>query len=119
MIGIGMNSKEYTYNSCGHAEINAIAEAGRFMKDWRLNNASIFVTLEPCPMCLGALIHARVKNVFFGAYDKKSGSISLGYNFHQDNRLNHTFNVYGGINHFQCSKLISDFFKRRRVAHRK
>lgn len=119
IIGRGYNDKETNHNPCGHAEINAIIEATKHIGDWRLTGSSIFVTLEPCPMCLGAIVHARLSALFFGAYDKKAGSISLGYEMYKDKRLNHNFKVYGGLNHFQNSKLVSDFFKAKRALHKK
>ena len=119
VIGMGHNDKEFTKNPCGHAEVNAIIDASKTVGDWRLNGSSIFVNLEPCIMCMGSIVHARLDNVFFGAYDKKGGAISLGYQLFNDKRLNHNFNIYGGINHFQNSKLLSDFFRSRRKAHSK
>ena len=113
------NLKETKKNPCLHAEMIAIAEAAKKMDRWRLLGASIYVTLEPCPMCLSALQQARVKTVYFGAYDFKGGAISLGYNLHNDTRLNHRMNVVGGIDNFECSKLLSDFFKKKRELHKK
>lgn len=112
------NTKESQKIPTGHAEIEALNLAAKVHGDWRLNNCKLFVTLEPCPMCLSALIHARVSEVYFGAYDKKGGSLSLGYNLHLDKRLNHSFKVIGGIKHYQCSKYLSDFFKQRRKAYK-
>lgn len=113
------NTKEMDDNPCGHAEINAIIEAAKYNKDWRLCGASMFVTLEPCSMCMGAIVHARLNSLYFGAYDKKAGSISLGYSLYNDPRLNHNFKVFGGLNHFENSKLISDFFRAKRTVHQK
>jgi len=117
IIATTHNLKEITNNPCGHAEILAIMEASQKIKEWRLLDCSIFVTLEPCPMCLNALLQARIKNVYFGAYDKKGGALSLGYNFHQDTRLNHSFDVYGGYRHFECSQIISNYFRSKRKNH--
>jgi tRNA(adenine34) deaminase len=108
------NEKEKKFDPCGHAEIIAIRAAGQKLKNWRLSNCKIFVTLEPCPMCLDAMIHARVSHLIFGAYDSKAGALSLGYNFYKDKRLNHQFSVTGGIEHFKCSRLLSNFFRERR-----
>lgn len=119
ILGVGLNDKESTNNPCGHAEINAIIAAGKNLKDWRLCGASMFVTLEPCTMCLGAIVHARLEALYFGAFDKKAGSLSLGYSLYNDRRLNHNFKVYGGINQFENSKMLSDFFKARRAQHKK
>lgn len=108
------NIKESAHNPCGHAEILAIIDAGKKLKNWRLTGATVYVTLEPCPMCMSALLQARIKTLVFGAYDKKGGAISLGYNFAKDSRLNHTFNIVGGIKHFECSKILSNFFHEKR-----
>jgi tRNA(adenine34) deaminase len=97
-----------------HAEILAIKKASEKIKSWRLNNCSIIVTLEPCPMCLSAILQARIANLYFGAYDKKGGALSLGYTFHKDFRLNHRFNVYGGFRHLECAKILTDYFKTKR-----
>lgn len=112
------NKKEITYNATAHAEILCIEEASEKLKNWRLSNCTMYVTLEPCLMCLGAIIQARIKLLVFGAYDLKGGSISLGYDFHKDIRLNHQINVIGGVHHFECSKIISDFFKTKRLQTR-
>jgi tRNA(adenine34) deaminase len=113
------NKKEKSYNPCGHAEILAITEASKKIGNWRLLNCSVFVTLEPCPMCLSAMIQARIGTLYFGAYDSKGGSLSLNYNFYKDQKLNHSFPVIGGLRHFECSKLLSDFFKLRRSSYNK
>lgn len=108
------NLKETVSNPCGHAEILAIQEAAKKQNDWRLIDCILYVTLEPCPMCLSAIGQARVKEVIFGAYDSKGGAISLGYAIHKDTRLNHRFGVMGGVMHFECSRILSQFFKERR-----
>lgn len=110
------NLKESVHNPCGHAEILAIQDAAQKNQDWRLINCTLYVTLEPCPMCLSAISHARISEVVFGAYDSKGGALSLGYHFHKDARLNHRFSMLGGVEHYSCSKLLSDFFKTRRPA---
>ncbi len=114
VIAKAHNTKERELNACNHAEILAIKEASEYMRSWRLVDCDLYVTLEPCPMCMGALSQARIRNVYFGAYDTKGGAISLGKKLHNDERLNHKINVYGGFKHLECSKLISDFFKRKR-----
>lgn len=112
------NQKENYHNPTGHAEMLAIQEAAKKLKSWRLTGCSIYVTLEPCTMCLSAIQQSRIATLYFGAYDKKGGAISLGHNLHNDLRLNHQFSVIGGIYHFECSKLLSDFFKQKRRAHK-
>lgn len=108
------NLKENQNDACAHAELLAIKAAGESLKGWRLNDCSLFVTLEPCPMCLSAMVQARIKHLYFGAYDRKGGAFSLGYNFPKDTRLNHTFSVVGGIRHYICSNLMSTYFKQKR-----
>ncbi|MGZ3787477.1 MAG: nucleoside deaminase [Bacteriovorax sp.] len=113
------NVKEKVHNPCGHAEILAITEAAKKLSNWRLINCSLFVTLEPCPMCLSAMIQARIGTLYFGAYDPKGGSLSLNYNFYKDQKLNHAFPVIGGLRHFECSRLLSTFFKEKRNNYNK
>jgi tRNA(adenine34) deaminase len=108
------NLKEAMNDPAGHAEIIALRSAAQEIGNWRLSNCTMFVTLEPCPMCLSALIQARIGRVVFGAYDTKGGAMSLGYNFYNDKRLNHNFSVFGGLNHYKCSSMLSNFFKLRR-----
>lgn len=108
------NEKEAKNNPCGHAEILALQSAGKESSSWRLQGATLYVTLEPCPMCLMAMTHARINKVVFGTYDYKGGALSLGYNLHNDSRLNHKFKVIGGVKHLECSKILSDFFKEKR-----
>jgi tRNA(adenine34) deaminase len=113
-IAQAYNTKEKEKNACNHAEILAIAQASKNLEAWRLVDCDLYVTLEPCPMCMAALSQARIRSVFFGAYDSKGGAASLGLNLHNDNRLNHKINLFGGFQHIKCSKLISDFFKQKR-----
>ena len=118
ILAKAFNTKEQTQNPCHHAEIVAISEATKKLNSWRLLDCSIYVTLEPCPMCMAALSQARIKNVYFGAYDPKGGAVSLGLNLHKDSRLNHKLNVYGGFKHIQCSKMVSDFFRKKRLTYK-
>lgn len=111
------NLKESTSNPTGHAELLGVINAAKKINGWRLNGCSLYVTLEPCLMCLGALIQSRIERCVFGAYDLKGGSLSLGYAFHEDKRLNHQISMLGGIKHYECSKILSQFFKERRKNH--
>ena len=113
------NEKEKVFNPCGHAEIIAITEACKKIGNWRLSNCAVYVTLEPCPMCLSAMIQARIGKLLFGAYDPKGGALSLNYNFYKDQKLNHSFPVLGGLRHFECSRLLSTFFKEKRSNYSK
>ena len=117
IIARAHNKKEHVNNPCGHAEILAILEAAKKLNNWRLIGCSIYVTLEPCPMCMGALVQSRISNLYFGAYDSKGGAISLNYNLHKDKRLNHNFNIIGGIKHYECSKVLSRFFREKRATY--
>jgi tRNA(adenine34) deaminase len=111
------NQKEMNFNPIAHAEMLCIQEAAEKLKNWRLADCTLYVTLEPCPMCLSALAQARIKQVVFGAYDLKGGAVSLGYQFYKDSRLNHRFQIMGGVAHFKCSKILSDFFKSKRQSY--
>lgn len=108
------NKKESVKDPCGHAEILTLQKSAEIMGDWRLENCTLVVTLEPCLMCMGALWQSRIKTLVFGAYDPKGGAISLGYGVHKDKRLNHQFNVIGGVKHYETSRLLSQFFKQKR-----
>lgn len=113
IIGEGRNRRESCKNSLAHAELYAIDEACKNLGGWRLPDCAIYVTLEPCPMCCGAIINSRIDEVYFGAYDKKSGSVeSVQQMFNLP--YNHKPTVYGGICEHECSQKLSDFFKRLR-----
>jgi tRNA(adenine34) deaminase len=112
------NLKESQFNPTAHAEILAITEGAKKLQNWRLSDCILYVTLEPCPMCLTAMVQSRVKQCVFGTYDAKGGALSLGYHLHQDKRLNHQFSIIGGVKHFECSKVLSQFFKERRTSYR-
>jgi tRNA(adenine34) deaminase len=112
------NLKESQHNSVAHAEILCIMEASKKIGNWRLSDCTLYVTLEPCPMCLSAMVQARIRQCLFGAYDPKGGALSLGYLMHKDQRLNHRFSVWGGVRHYECSKILSQFFKERRSGYK-
>jgi len=97
-----------------HAEILAIREAATNAGAYRLEGASIYVTLEPCVMCVGAIINARIAKVYYGARDEKAGALGSVYDIGRDGRLNHRIEVYGGILASQCAALLSEFFRERR-----
>ena len=113
IVGSGYNRRETDKDPLAHAEIAAIAEASKTLGGWRLIDCEIFVTLEPCPMCCGAVINSRIERVVFGAYDKKSGSAvsvmeMFGYPY------NHKPELTGGVMEQECSEILSGFFKRLR-----
>jgi tRNA(adenine34) deaminase len=97
-----------------HAEILAIRKAGLFFRNYRLNNATLVVTLEPCLMCMGAAINARIARLVFGTVDPKAGAAVSLYNLSEDKRLNHRIEVVSGIMEEECRSLIQDFFRVRR-----
>lgn len=98
----------------GHAEIRALREAGRILRNYRFPGATLYVTLEPCAMCAAALVNARVERIVFGAYDKKGGGVISRYSIGRDGRLNHTFQVTAGVLAEECSEVLVNFFKKRR-----
>ena len=113
VIGRGSNTREEKQDPTGHAEILAIQEASRSLQSWRLIDCDLYVTLEPCPMCLSACQQARVKRVIYGAQDEKAGAICLGFHVHANPKLNHQFEVvYEKTD--ECSEILSQFFLRRR-----
>jgi tRNA(adenine34) deaminase len=97
-----------------HAEILAIRDAAAHLGEYRLVDTSIFVTLEPCVMCIGAILNARIARVYYGARDEKSGALGSVYDIGRDGRLNHRVEVYGGILGGECARVLSDFFELRR-----
>lgn len=112
------NLKEKSNDPFGHAEILAMREAAKILGSWRLSGCRMYVTLEPCPMCMAAVVHARLSTVIFGAYDLKAGALSLGYKYNLDKRLNHNFAVCGGVMDYENSKLLSQFFREKRQFYR-
>lgn len=110
IIGEGYNMREQKKNTLSHAETEAINTACKTLGDWRLENCTIYVTLEPCPMCAGAIINSRIKEVVFGAYDLSMGCIDsvtslMALPFASE------IQVYGGIKEDECKKLLTDFFE--------
>ena len=110
IVGEGRNRRELGKNALYHAETEAINNACKNLGGWRLWQCEMFVTLEPCPMCAGAIINSRIKKVTFGAYDKKAGSFGSIINFN-DLPYNHKPEIVGGVNEEECSNLLKDFFK--------
>ena len=113
IIATGRNRRETEKNALCHAEIEAINNACKKLGGWRLFGCDLYVTLEPCPMCAGAIINSRIKTVYFGAYDNKAGSFGSVSDF---NRIpyNHKPEIIEGVMEEECSKLLSDFFKKLR-----
>ena len=98
----------------GHAEIHALRAAAEKLGNYRLPETTMYVTLEPCPMCAAAMIQARVRRIVFGATDLKAGGVKSVYRIGLDGRLNHCFILTGGVRADECAKILKDFFKRRR-----
>ncbi len=111
IISTGYNLREAANDPTAHAEIIAIKKAGEALGSWRLEGTTIFVTVEPCLMCVGAIILARISRLVFGARDPKAGAVVSVYTIGNDCRLNHKFEVSEGIYMDECSNLIKDFFK--------
>ena len=114
VIGSAFNTRETSGNAVNHAEIIAIGQACEKVGNWRLIGCDMYVTLEPCAMCTGAIINARIDNVYFGAYDKKAGCCGTVYDLINDNKFNHKPNVIGGIMEEECSNILSSYFKTKR-----
>jgi tRNA(adenine34) deaminase len=114
IIGRGRNRRE-SGDPLGHAELLAIAEAARAIGDWRLEGTTMVVTLEPCAMCAGALVNARVEKLIFGAYDPKAGFCGSLGNLVQDSRLNHRLEVIGGFEQQRARDLLQRFFQKLRT----
>lgn len=114
VIGRGQNRREENKTALGHAEIEAIADACRKLGSWRLLDCSLYVTLEPCPMCAGAIINARIPKVFYGAKDSVAGACGSVLNIFEEN-FNHKPQLVGGILENECGKILSDFFRGMRL----
>jgi tRNA(adenine34) deaminase len=118
IIGKAYNQREQLKDPTAHAEIIALTQAAAYLESWRLNDCTIYVTLEPCPMCAGALVLARIKRLVYGCDDPKTGSVKSLYNIVQDQRLNHRLEVTSGVLADECSELLQDFFQRRRIENK-
>ena len=115
-IGVARNEREARHDPTAHAEILALREASETTGDWHLTDTTLVVTLEPCVMCAGAILSARVPTVVFGAWDEKAGAAGSVYDVLRDRRLNHRVEVYGGVEADACAALLDAFFAQRRSA---
>jgi len=113
-IAEGWNSSIATHDPTAHAEIMALRKAGLALENYRLTGATLYVTLEPCVMCMGAISHARVERLVFGAFDPKRGAVCHALSLSDASFLNHRINWVGGILEINCSELLRDFFRARR-----
>ena len=114
VVGTGFNIRETAHDPTGHAELIAIRRAGIALGQWRLDECTLYVTLEPCPMCAGAIVNARVRRVVYGCDDPKSGAARSLYTLMNDPRLNHRVELCAGIEADQCAQELKDFFGRKR-----
>lgn len=114
IIAKAYNQRQQLNDPTAHAEIIALTQAAAFMENWRLNGCTIYVTLEPCPMCAGALVLSRMDRLVFGCDDPKTGACKSLYNIVQDERLNHRLEVTSGVLEEQCREQLQGFFARRR-----
>ncbi len=110
VIGEGHNRREALQSPTAHAEIFALQESAEHLKSWRLHECTLYVTLEPCVMCVGAMIQARIARLVFGCLDPKGGAVESLYRLCEDPRLNHNVVVTSGVLADQCSRILSDFF---------
>jgi len=113
-IAWAFNKKEQWHSPLGHAELITLQKASQKLKRWRLSDATLYVTLEPCVMCAGALIQARIKRLVFGTRDPKGGAITSLFSVGSDKRLNHQIEISEGVLQKECSEILSSFFKKKR-----
>lgn len=118
VIGRAYNQREQLQDPTAHAEIIALTQAAAFLESWRLHDCTMYVTLEPCPMCAGALVLSRMNRLVYGCDDPKTGAVKSLYNIVQDERLNHRLEVTNGVLAEECSMILQDFFQRRRFENK-
>ncbi len=114
VVARGHNRREIDSDPSGHAEFNAIREAARKLGRWRLADCTVYVTLEPCPMCAGLMHQARIARLVYGAPDPKAGAVGTLYDLSNDERLNHRFDVTRGVRETECGTILTEFFRRLR-----
>ena len=119
IIGKGYNRRETDHDPTAHAEMIAMREAGKSLDHWRLLDCTLVVTLEPCPMCAGAMVNARVPKLIYGCDDPKAGAVRTLYQLCEDQRLNHRLEVISGVRADECALLLKDFFKAQRALGKK
>lgn len=114
VIGVGHNQRETDHDPTAHAEILALRQAAAVTGYWRLVDCVAVVTLEPCPMCAGAMVNARIKKLIYGCDDPKAGAVRTLYQICDDARLNHRMEIVGGVLAGECAAILQDFFRARR-----
>lgn len=118
IIGKAYNQREQLKDPTAHAEIIALTQAAAAKESWRLDGCTMYVTLEPCPMCAGALVLSRIDRLVYGCDDPKAGAVKSLYNIVQDERLNHRLEVTSGVLQEQCREQLQRFFAKRRIENR-
>lgn len=116
IIASAHNEKETLKTATAHAEMKALERAAAAVGSWHLEECTLYVTMEPCAMCAGAMLNARVSRLVFGAYDKRFGCCGSIMNLLEDKRFNHTVTVTGGVLEKECGDILTDFFKKKRAA---
>ncbi len=119
IIASAHNQREQLHDPTAHAEMIAITQAAETLGSWRLNNCTLYVTLEPCPMCAGAILQARIPRIVYGASDPKAGAIDSLYQLLRDIRLNHRAETVGGVLAAECSEMLTRFFEAQRQLGKK
>lgn len=114
VVSKGHNMREIWHDATAHAEIIVIREACEKLKRWRLTGATLYVTIEPCPMCAGALVMSRIDRLVYGSLDYKAGAVESIFNIVQNDALNHSMNVASGVRSNECAEIMRDFFRSRR-----
>ena len=114
IIAAAYNQREQLHDPTAHAEMIAITQAAEAIGDWRLEHCTMYVTLEPCPMCAGAILQSRIPRLIYGATDPKGGAVNSLYSLLTDSRLNHTVQVTGGILAEECGSILTHFFRNKR-----
>jgi tRNA(adenine34) deaminase len=114
IIGRGRNRREADHDPTAHAEILALREAGQAIGHWRIHDCTLYVTLEPCAMCAGAMVNARLPRVVYGCDDPKAGAVRTLYTICEDQRLNHRIEVVAGVLAEECAEALQAFFRKRR-----
>src|SRR5690606_33391806 len=116
VVARAYNLRETRQTTASHAEMYLIEEGNKLFNSWRLEGCTLYVTLEPCQMCAGAILQARIPRVVFGAYDPKAGCAGSIINIFEDQRFNHQVDLVGGVREEECSALLTDFFRRLRAS---
>ncbi len=119
IVGRGHNLRESAQDPTAHAEMIALRQAAKELESWRLPDCSLYVTLEPCPMCAGAIIQARIARIIYGCPDPKAGAVRTLYQICDDPRLNHCAQVIEGVREDECAELLREFFRKQRALGKK